>query len=361
MRPGRIGIGVSAPLSGAAAALGLEMKQAVQLAVEEKNAAGGIAGSRLELDVADDKGSVEAGLDIASDFCSRSEVLGVVGPYNSNVGLAAGERYAAAGLLMITPIVSNPALTERGWQSVFRFTNRDDRTGMAIARHLVDALGKRNAAIVATDTTYGRSMAAEFGKAFAACGGSIVARHAVQEGERDFAGLVASLPTDFDVLFYGGSFEGVAILEALREARLTQLMATGDGCWDVKNFLEPAADLASSGEGVLVLSATPEIGQVDGSRQFAERYAARFGPIGNYAANSFDSACALIAAIEAAVAGDGASRQSVVAAMRGLRLRGIAYPEPTRWDDKGDNQSAVTALHVVEGGRFQQVAVVGQA
>src|SRR5206468_2730940 len=86
------------------------------------------------------------------------------------------------------------------------------------------------------------------------------------EGERDFAGLVASMPAGFDVLFYGGSFEGVAILKALREAGLSQLMATGDGCWDVRNFLQPAGDLASSGEGVLVLSATPELRRVEGSR-----------------------------------------------------------------------------------------------
>jgi branched-chain amino acid transport system substrate-binding protein len=286
-------------------------------------------------------------------------MLGVVGPYNSNVGLAAVERYAAADLLMITPIVSNPALTERGWRNVFRFTNRDDRTGMVIASHLVEALGKRNAAIVATDTTYGRSMAAEFGRAFAAQGGKVVAQHTVQEGERDFADLVASLPTGFDVLFYGGSFEGVAILKALRDAGLSQLMATGDGCWDVKNFLQPAGDLASFGEGVLALSATPELGRVEGSREFAERYASRFGPIGNYAANSYDSACALIAAIEAAVAEGNATRQSVIAAIRPLRFHGIAYPQPTNWDDKGDNRSAVTALHVVEGGRFRQVAEVG--
>jgi ABC-type branched-subunit amino acid transport system substrate-binding protein len=49
------------------------MKQAVELAVEEKNAGCGIAGRPIELAVADDKGSVGAGLAIARDFISRTD------------------------------------------------------------------------------------------------------------------------------------------------------------------------------------------------------------------------------------------------------------------------------------------------
>ncbi len=48
---------------------------------------------------------------------------------------------------MITPIGSNPALTERSLPNVFRFTNRDDNTARAMATYLWERLGKRRTAI----------------------------------------------------------------------------------------------------------------------------------------------------------------------------------------------------------------------
>jgi branched-chain amino acid transport system substrate-binding protein len=77
-------------------------------------------------------------------------------------------------------------------------------------------------------------------------------RRQVREGKKDFAELVATLPNEMDVLFYGGTFEGAPLLKAMRSRGLHQLMATGDGCWDVRNFLEPASEAAEQGEGVLV-------------------------------------------------------------------------------------------------------------
>src|SRR5262249_53577984 len=122
-------------------------------------------------------------------------------------------------------------------------------------------------------------------------------------------------------------------------------------------------EAATQGEGVLVLSATPEVGRVEGSRAFAERYARRYGPIGNYAVNSYDSACLLLTAIERAAGAAMAvpSRRDVLTAGRASRFRGIAYPGRVEWDEKHDNMAAVTALYIVEGDRFREVAEIGRA
>jgi len=61
-------------------------------------------------------------------------------------------------------------------------------------------------------------------------------------------------------VFYGGTFEGAPLLKALRKSGFSQLMATGDGCWDIINFLEPGGHFAEMGEGVLVLSASAAAG-----------------------------------------------------------------------------------------------------
>lgn len=353
-----IKIGAAAPLSGPGSALGREMLQAVQLAVDECNVKGGIFGALVELDLADDAGKIEKGEVVARTLCAKADVLGVIGHYNSDVTLTASLIYEANSMAMISPIVSNPGLTERGLANIFRFTNRDDQTGLAIARYLRDELGKSSALIAATTTTYGRSMANEFKTAFESLGGMIVDEIWFEEGTEDFESIAKRMPANSDHVFYGGTFEGAPLLRSLREAGNNNLFATGDGCWDVTNFLEPAGSAVSVGEGVLVLSATPELGRVEGSIAFAERYAKRFGRIINYAVNSYASTKVLLAAIEDATTGQGVlpQRESLAPAVRKGSLCEIAYPTPTRWDAQGDNRSAVTALHTATSNGYQQVA-----
>lgn len=353
-------LGIATTLSGRYASIGNEMKQAAELAVEEQNSRGGILGATVSTEAIDDQGNPLQGAEAARRLCSRNDLLGVVGHYSSDISIAASDVYAVCGLAMITSIASNPKLTARGLTNVFRYTNRDDRTSAALAGYLYHTAGKRRAAVVESQYAYGRSMSACFQQAFLANGGEILARVAISPGEDDFAPVLAQLPAGFDVLFYGGAFEGAGLLRTLRAAGVTQLFAAGDGCWDVENFLRPAAVAATGGEGVLVLSATPEAGAVPGSADFAERYRQRFGPIVNYAVNSYDAARVLMAAARDAALRTGAmpSRKCVLDSLRAIEFRGIACPRAAKWDDKGDNTAAVTALYTVEGGRFRQVALI---
>src|SRR5262249_23225292 len=291
-----IRIGIGRPLTGSAASFGIEMKNAVELALDEQNAAGGLLGARVDARVFDDEASDAKGQAGAADLCGDPTVLAVVGHVNSNVSIAAASVYAGCGLAMLTPMSSNPGVTDRGLPNVFRLTNRDDHKGPGLAAHLYRKGGKRRAAVVDDQTAYGKGLADLFAGTFTKLGGSVVARRAVKVGDRDFQLLLASLPPDFDVLFYAGIAEAAYVLKQMRERWLNQLFACGDGCWNVKGFIEPAGEAATKGEGVLVLSAAPAVGRVTGSAAFAERYTKRFGPIANYAANSYDAARLVIEA-----------------------------------------------------------------
>ncbi|MEH2499759.1 ABC-type branched-subunit amino acid transport system substrate-binding protein [Bradyrhizobium sp. AZCC 1678] len=109
---------------------------------------------------------------------------------------------------------------------------------------------------------------------------------------------------------------------------------------------------------MIVLSACPEIGTVAGSSDFAMRYERQFGPITNYAVNSFDATMTVVEAICAAASRGALVRAGVLECLRGINRIGIAYPMPVRWDSRGDNMAAVTALHIVRGGHFHQVASI---
>jgi branched-chain amino acid transport system substrate-binding protein len=352
-----IRIGVGGPLTTGSATFGVEMRQAVDLAVAEKNAAGGLLGAKITAVAADDEASNQRGEAVARQFCDDPAVLGVVGHVNSGVTIAASAVYAGCGLAMLTPMSSNPGVTDQGLPNVFRLTNRDDRKGPGFAKWLVGRMAKRNAVVIDDRTLYGRGLADGFVAGFEAAGGTIVTRQGVKVGDTDFRGLLGALPKSFDVLFFAGIREGAYLVRDMRALGLNQVFGCGDGCWSVDAFIAPAGAAANQGEGVRILSAAPALGKVPGSTEFAARYTAKYGPINNYAASSYDSARIVLAAIEQAALAKKSvpTRAEVLAAMRATKVQGIAYAGPAQWNRKGDNVAAVIFVNVVEGGRFKEI------
>ena len=357
-----VAIAVAGPLEGSAAVFGVEQKQGVEVAVDEKNAAGGILGAKVALLTANDRADANEGKVIAQRFCNDPQVLGVVGHVNSGVSIEASNVYAACRLSMLTAMSSSPGVTDRGRDNVFRLTNRDDNKGPAIAAYLYRTLGKRRAVVVDDQTTYGRGLADLFAQAFARVGGEVIARSTVTVGQKDFQATVAAFPPGFDMVFFAGIAEAAPLLKEIRAQGFQQRFACGDGCWDVKGFIGRSDGAATQGEGVLILSAAPAVGRVPGSTEFAVRYQARYGPIANYAVNSYDSARLVLLAIETAAKAKGAmpTRVEVLAALRALHFQGIAYLRPVTWDAKGDNTAAVIFLNVVEGDHFKEIGEVSR-
>jgi branched-chain amino acid transport system substrate-binding protein len=356
-----IRIGVAGPLTTPSATFGLEMRQAVDLAIDERDAIGGVLGGKITATVMDDAADAAKGEAVAKSLCADPRVLAVVGPVNSGVMLASEKVYADCGLPIVTPMASNPAITEQGLANVFRLTNRDDHKGPAVARWLNDKMGKKAAVVVDDGTPYGKGIADQFSSGFAAVGGAVVKRWTAKAGQTDFTAEVAELPKDFDVLFFGGIKEGAYVLKAMRKAGLNQVFACGDGCWSVGGFIKPAEGAATEGEGVRVLSAAPALGKVPGSAEFAERYKARFGPINNYAASAYDSARVVMNAIEAAATKKGGmpDRADVLAALKDIKFQGVAYAAPETFDAKGDNTAAVIFVNDVDGDRFREIDQIG--
>jgi branched-chain amino acid transport system substrate-binding protein len=361
MPPNEIKIGIGGPLTTPSAGFGVEMRQAVDMAIDERNGAGGLHGARVIGVAIDDRADVETGKGVARSFCNDPAVLGVVGHVNSGVAIATGQVYADCGLAVVTPMASNPKVTESGFATIFRLTNRDDRKGPGLARYLIEKMGKKRALVIDDGTPYGTGLAGQFAAGFSARG-TVTGRKSVAAGDQDFADFVGGWPKDFDVVFFAGIREGALILKEMRRQGLTQLFSCGDGCWDANGFIHAAEGAATTGEGVRVLSAAPALGDVPGSAEFAAKYTAKYGPINNYAASSYDAARVLMAAIaEAATRAKGApARADVVAALRALTFQGIAYAKPVAWTQEGDNKSAVIFVNAVEGDHFRQIDQIGE-
>ena len=82
-----IRIGVAGPLTTPSATFGLEMRQAVDLAIDERDAAGGVLGGKIVAAVFDDQANAEKGKAAAKALRDDTRVLAVVGHVNSGVML----------------------------------------------------------------------------------------------------------------------------------------------------------------------------------------------------------------------------------------------------------------------------------
>lgn len=223
-------IGVAGPMSGPNAAFGKQMREGVEQAVLDINAAGGIQGRKLELTIEDDVSDPKQGIGVAMAF-ERKDVRVVIGHFNSGVSIPASEVYAENGTLMISPSSTNPRVTERGMWNVFRTAGRDDQQGEVAAAHIASKFRDKRIAIVHDRTTYGQLLADSFRNAIKSYRLNEVLYDSVTVGEKDFSALVAKLRTArADVIYWGGlQTEAGLILRQMRDAGLATVMISGDG------------------------------------------------------------------------------------------------------------------------------------
>ncbi len=107
-----IKIGVLGDMSGPSAQLGDMERKAVENAVEEKNAKGGIKGAKIEYIVADDNANPQKSRDAIEKLIESDRVLLVFGPVNSTAGASTQVVSNQKKVPQVTPITAASRLTE---------------------------------------------------------------------------------------------------------------------------------------------------------------------------------------------------------------------------------------------------------
>jgi branched-chain amino acid transport system substrate-binding protein len=229
----QIKLGVSGPITGPSAAFGAQLKQGVEQAVEDINAAGGIMGQKISLSVADDRGDPKDGVSVANKFVGDG-VKFVVGHFNSGVTIPASDVYQENGMLMITPAATNPKVTDRKMLNVFRICGRDDQQGGMAASIIAERFKGKRIAFVHDKTTYGQGLADEVRKALNAKGIKEIFYEGVNKDDQDFSALVSKLRVAKPDLIYWGGLHDVAgkIVRQMRGQGLNTPLMGGDGMTD---------------------------------------------------------------------------------------------------------------------------------
>ena len=223
-------IGMAGPLTGPNAWLGEQTERGVALAVADLNAAGGVLGQQVEVVTADDYCDGEQAIAAANKLVAVGVVF-VAGHPCSGAAIPASEVHAAAGTLMISNAATNPMLTARGLDNVFRVVGRDDQQGTIAGNYLADRWGDKSIAIVHDGETYGRGLAEETKRQLNARGVREALFTEITPGNGDYGGLVAELSAiGADVVYYGGyAPEAGLIIRQARAAGDDVQLVVGDG------------------------------------------------------------------------------------------------------------------------------------
>src|SRR6516164_8573575 len=107
-----ITIAVAGPITGGESAFGRQMKNGAEMAIADLNAAGGVLGKKLQLDVEDDACDPKQARSVAEKI-GGAKIPFVAGHYCSSSSIPASEAYADSNVLQITPASTNPLFTER--------------------------------------------------------------------------------------------------------------------------------------------------------------------------------------------------------------------------------------------------------
>ena len=243
-----LSVGVAGPMTGQYASFGTQLKNGAEAAVADINAAGGVLGKKLKLEVGDDACDPKQARSVAEKLAS-SKIQMVAGHFCSSSSIPASEAYAEGNVLQITPASTNPVFTERKLWNVLRVCGRDDQQGLVAAQYILKAFAGQNVAILNDKTTYGKGLADETKKALNAAGFKEKLFESYNKGDKDFNSIVSRLKREnIDLVYVGGYHqEAGLIVRQMRDQGLKTVLMAGDAMND-KEF---ASITGAAAEGTL--------------------------------------------------------------------------------------------------------------
>lgn len=213
----------------ASAALATQIQRGAQLAIDEINANGGVAGARLAMKVLDSGASPER----TAENMRTAAALGAVAVVDEGTGVDAGWRIAAdAGIPIGIVYQGAPGLVDvAARRNVYRIAPTDHGIAFRYAEYLVPKGLK--VGIVTDDSTYGNGGRAALAESFAHNPSSVAARIQIPSSATDLAPeILRARRSGATALLVWARPQAIAL--AIRDARQTG--------WNVPIFTPPSGE-----------------------------------------------------------------------------------------------------------------------
>lgn len=316
---GIIKIGGVAPLSGNVAVYGVECKNGIDLAVEEINAAGGVAGKKLVFICEDDEGMPDKTVNAFKKLITKDKVSIVIGSLTSGCAKAITTLAQARGVVQIAPAATSPDITDAG-NFIFRACFIDPFQGTVGGKFAAENLGAKNAAILYDlQNDYSVGLTENFKASFTAAGGRIAAEESYAGGDKDFnAQLTKIKNASPDVVYLPDYYGTVALIAKQLRAQGIQCPIVGADGWD--GLVGTAGDEVLNGyySNHYAIDSTE-----DKVREYVAAFRAKYNKNPNaFAALGYDSVYMVKDAIEAAGSTDAAAVRSALEKTNGSYVTG---------------------------------------
>ena len=232
-------LGEVGSLTGSEATFGISTRNAIELAINEVNAAGGVKGRKIEVRVYDNQSKPEEAAQAANRLINQDNVLLILGEVASSNSMAMAEKAQPAKVPMISNASTNPKVTEIG-DYIFRVCFIDPFQGYVMAKFSHDNL-KLNKVAVLRDlgSAYSQGLADVFERKYTEMGGKIVAGETYTKGSTDFRSqLTAIKRASPDAIYIPGYYNDIGLIaRQARELGITATLMGGDG-WDSEKLFE---------------------------------------------------------------------------------------------------------------------------
>jgi branched-chain amino acid transport system substrate-binding protein len=290
-----ITIGAILPLTGDAAQWGIPPRNGAELAVEEINARGGVAGKRLVLSVEDSRAEPKEGVSAFNKIVSGGNVKIILGAVASSVSLAVAPIAERNHIVLISPASTNPKITDAG-DFIFRVIPSDALRGQVFAEYLFKDKGIKKVAIIYINNEGGVGNRDSFKARFTELGGEVILEEGYKQGTSDLRSQITKVKASEAEAVVVVSYpqDTILLMKQAKELDIGKPLYFQTEAVEDANVLREAGNAA---EGVTYILPAPAEGAA--SDRFAKAYKQKYGKNPElFAAEAYDIIYLIAKAIE---------------------------------------------------------------
>lgn len=355
-----VNIGFIGPLTGDAANYGKLMTQAIKIAVEERNNAGGIGGMKVNFIAEDSEGKVDKANAAMEKLASIDHVWGIVGAVFSSSSLAIAPKAQAQKIVMISPSSTHKDLTAIG-DYIFRDVANDALQAQVFGRYVAQVMKIKTVAILYIKNDYSQGLAAGFKEAYEGAGGKVVDEETGLQGDKDFTTQLTKIKAANPQAIYLPNYvaEIEQSLSQIKQLGIKAQILSSDG------FSNPEVLSVSGAAANGVIFSGPEASAKSAkTTAFEQQYQTKWGEAPDaFSLNSYDAANIIMDAIQTAYNAASPADQKAVKLDRGLIRDAVAKTSSydgvsgtITFDKIGDVIKNI-GISTVENQKFKQVSV----
>ncbi len=350
---GDIKVGLITPLTGEVAVYGTAVRNAVQLYVDDFNAAGGYDGREIKLIVYDDKGDATESVNAYQKLVTSDEVVAIIGPVTSTPTLAVMQASVADNIPMITPTATHPDVTSYG-MNAFRACYTDDVQAISDANFTAQWEGVNNVAVIyGSEDPYSTGLMEVYKAQCETNGVNIVSIEGYAKSDVDYKSQLTNIiGQNPDAIFIPDYYNTVyTICKQARELGYTDKFLGVDG---VDGILAIEGADISCMDGLYFTNHYATDTDSQAVKDFIAKFEAKYKETPNaLAALGYDGAAILLEAIGQAIAADvkmDASKdcyQGIIDKIAGIKHEGVTGT--ITFDANHNTQKTCTIIKVQDG------------